>query len=177
MEPLASKTKEIIKLDTGRLVVSVDPGDKHVGVAIWGHDPQQGWTCEAAQEMTVPEFVSMLETGLKLGGIGCVVYEIFQLYGDKAQAQTGSEFETSQLIGVIKYLVSKAPELWPDPGPVQIFKQPAGIKTPTIGILRRKKVKSMAKSMKADPDGHGFDAELHGYHFFGQHDLPLHYQK
>lgn len=174
---MASKTKDTVVLDTGRLVLSVDPGDKHVGVALWAYEEDKGWICESAQETTVAEFVDILEVGLKGGGIGCVVYEIFQLYGDKAQAQTGSEFETSQLIGVIKYLVDKAPTLWPDPGPVQIFKQPAGIKTPTIGILRRKKVKSMAKSMKADPDGHGFDAELHGYHFFGQHDLPLHYQK
>lgn len=162
-------------IDQTRMMVSVDPGGVHVGVAMWTYDADGGgWGCDHAQEMTVPEFIEFLERQFAAGSVATVVYESWQLYADKAQEQVGSELEVVQLIGVIKHLASRAPVPWPGKR-VKLFKQQAAIKTPTKAILKRKRVVSVAKRMRMDPDGHAFDAELHGYHFLGTHGLRTRY--
>src|SRR5699024_12222297 len=92
----------------------------------------------------------------------------------KAQQQVGSDLETVQLIGVIRYLVERDEPDWPF-APVQLFKQPASIKKATKAILGRKKVVSVAKRLRMDPDGHAFDADLHGYHLLVQKGLEICY--
>lgn len=167
------ETEDFAQIDTTRLAVFVDPGDVHVGVSTWEHQ-EKGWTSVFAQEMAVIEFQDWLADGLRLGQFGLIVFETFQLYGDKAKEQVGSQFETSQLIGVIRYLVRTAPKFWPETsGEVLIHQQGASIKKATKAILKSKGVVSIAKSMKMDPDGHALDAEMHGYQFFGSHGLPL----
>ncbi len=160
---------DVSTLDTTRDVITVDPGDEHVGVAVWGwvHRTKR-WQCDLAQEVTPMEFVRLLEDHLYKDQTALVVFETFQLYADKAGQQTGSDFPTPQLIGIIKYLVS----LYPDVG---LVGQPASIKKATLAVLRKKRVVSVAKTSGRDPDGHGFDAETHGYHFFGRNELPVLY--
>lgn len=167
-------TSKLEPLDTSRIAIFVDPGDVHVGVSMWEYQNPHGWTSIQAQEMAVEEFQDFLADSLRSGVVGLVVFETFQLYGDKAMEQTGSEFETSQLIGVVKYLVRTAPIHWPETaGPCQITQQGASIKKATKAILKAKKVKSVAKAMGMDPDGHALDAEMHGYQFFGSRKLPF----
>ncbi len=164
-----------VQIDQTRLMVSVDPGGEHVGVAMWSYEADLGgWGCDYAAEMNPEEFVLFLEAQFKAGGTATIVYESWQLYADKAQQQVGSDLEVVQLIGVIKYLASRAPVPWPGKK-VQIFKQQAAIKTATRAVLQRKKVVSVAKRLGKDPDGHAFDAELHGYHFLGVHGLRTRY--
>jgi len=165
--------KDKVEIDTGQMMVTVDPGDRHVGVAYWTFE-DGAWGCEHAQEMEPEQFTDYLRTHLVTGAIGTVVYESWQLYGDKAAEQVGSEMLTSQLIGVIKYLVRQTQVNWPMNAP-QIFSQQAAIKTPTRAILKKRQVVSVAKRLKQDPDGHAFDAELHGYHFLGVNKLPTRY--
>lgn len=121
-----------------------------------------------------------------------VIYEKWRLYADKAKQQTGSEFRATQVIGVIKFLVRTqnahvdrhdaaeaegkmlACELQGGmcedpanrPHRIELIKQPADIKKPTAGILRHKKIKSVAKPIAKTEYGnrdHIVDAELHGW--------------
>lgn len=182
-------------------MIAVDPGDVHVGVAFfetWG-DPtkDEGWECVDTQEMTPEEFEDALLETLLDGDVDILVYEKFFLYEDKAMAQVGSEFRTSQLIGVIRYLWRQQEihasahdqarergkiltcELegmtCADPNRmsgkhVTLVGQPASIQEPTAGILRVRKIKSTAKRNK-DTLGHQVSAELHGWHYLlhGRH--------
>lgn len=77
---------------------SIDPGDSHVGLTVWAG--QDVLTC---YEIT-PE---LLLEWLQLSDVTLVVCERYLLYGWKAGVQTGSEFETSQLIGAIKYICTR----------------------------------------------------------------------
>ena len=174
-------------------LIAVDPGDVHVGVAFFESATPSidlSWECVDTQEMTPEEFEdALLETFLS-GDIDVLVVEKFRLYADKAAMQTGSEFRTSQLIGVAKYLhrihtvhADKHAEVdaigkflscqlpggsCAEPGtkarPVVLAIQPADIKKSTTGILRTKGIKSVAKK-NGDKLGHQVDAELHGWRY------------
>ena len=172
-------------------MIAVDPGDVHVGVAFFESatpSVDESWKCVDTQEMTPEDFEdALLETFLD-GDIDVLVYEKFFLYESKSGEQVGSEFRTSQLIGVIKYL-HRMQQIHADkhaevdkigkfldcqlPGgtcadpkikarPVALVVQQADIKKPTAGILRTKGIKSLAKK-NGDSLGHQVDAELHGY--------------
>jgi len=179
-------------------LISVDPGDVHVGVAFFDEDPNSphGWVCTGTQEMTPDEFAdSLADTFLDQDeGWRFLIYEKFRLYADKAKQQTGSEFPTAKLIGVIEWLGRKHNEHAEQHrlaerlgklttcevgggfcsadraegkrivNEVRLVKQPADIKKPTIGILRHLNIKSVAKA-EGDKLGHRVDAELHGWHF------------
>ena len=166
-----------------REVIGVDPGDVHTGVALfrWA-DPDtkpldwDGWECWHAEEEAGFEFASTLDTmlGNPTGAPfpDVLVVERFQLYAHKAAEQIGSEFETVQLIGAIRYLVEANNDLARfNPAeelgtlarrPVDLVMQQAAVKNGTKAFLRRHKVESMAKLLKVG--GHAFDAELHGWH-------------
>lgn len=180
-------------------LIAVDPGDVHVGVAFftteainpWHQLPvdRAEWRCSDAQEWTPDEFADGLAELMLEGGLDTLVIEKFRLYADKAKEQTGSEFPTAQLIGVLKYLVrinnlhaerhrtvevagggllscEQRGGICQDGTKIRHVKlviQPADIKKPTQGVLRHLGVKSVAKQIGAG--GHCVDAELHGWHY------------
>lgn len=175
-------------------LIAVDPGDRWTGVAFFTHRPDGEWFCQDAQEFDAMAFADALAETLLDDEVDILVYERFRLYGDKAAEQTGSEFETSQLIGIVKYLVRihnfhaerhrlaeeegkmldcELPGRWHSnphdrPWPVTIHGQMADIKKPTAGILRHKGIKSVARGLsRTQYEGrdHVVDAELHGWHY------------
>lgn len=177
-------------------LIAIDPGDKHVGVAFFATDEDGGWYCQDAQQIEHDDFLDGLAEMILMDSQTppIVVYEKFRLYADKAELQTGSEFLTSQMIGVIKYLVKvhndhvarhdeaeavgklmtcelqggSCMDVKDRPKPITIVKQPADIKKPTAGILRTKKIKSVGKAAKKENPGwgdHCVDAELHGWFY------------
>lgn len=178
-------------------MIAVDPGDVHVGVAFFEAigDPatDDNWKCVDTQEMEPDTFEdALLETFLD-GDIDILVYERFLLYEDKASQQTGSEFRTSQMIGVIRYLWRQqeihaakhdtgqmltcmlkdgtCADPWRTSGKhVELVGQLAAIQKPTAGILRKRGIKSTAKKNK-DTLGHQVSAELHGWYYLleGRH--------
>jgi hypothetical protein len=83
--------------------VSIDPGDRHVGFATWVNDQ-----CLDAVELTPDQCVSTLEAKLKDQVLDLIVYEKFALYAWNEKSMAGNEFLTSQLIGIFKYLASRA---------------------------------------------------------------------
>ena len=82
--------------------LSIDPGDIHVGLATW-----MGDECKSAIETTPEGLIATLEYMLEGKVIDLVVCEKFALYAWNEKSMAGNEFETSQLIGVIKYLCKR----------------------------------------------------------------------
>lgn len=175
-------------------LIAVDPGDQYVGVAFF-KEAEDGWYCMDAVQLGYWEFIDGFESLIfeRPGTPPTVVVEKFRLYNDKAHLQTGSEFLTSQMIGIIKYIVrcnnqhvtkhgiaedtgvmltcelNGAMCDDPDKKPIEIdlVIQPADIKKPTRGILRHKGIHSVGKAAKKENPGwgdHCIDAELHGWH-------------
>lgn len=186
---------EEMKADTE--LIAIDPGDRWTGVAFFATDDDGKWYCQDAQEFDPQEFEDALADLLLTPSATpspIIVWEKWRLYADKAETQTGSEFETCQSIGAIKFIirsVNKHVELHrqaeadgkmltcelqggmcADPklqlSEVTSCVQPADIKKPTRGILNKKKIKSVAgpiaKSLYGNRD-HVKDAELHGWRY------------
>lgn len=82
--------------------LSIDPGDRHVGLATW-----QGDECLAAVEVDPTKLIEILESFCAAGILETVVYEKFALYAWNEKSMAGNEFLTSQMIGVIKYVCWK----------------------------------------------------------------------
>lgn len=177
--------------------IAIDPGDRWTGVAFFRRDENGEWSCVDAQEFGREEFEDALSELIFTRDpddpfIEWVVFEKWRLYADHAGNQTGSEFEASQLIGVIKYIVrvnndhverhimaeaegrmmtcetrgGGCEDPANRPRHIEIFKQGAEIKKPTTGILRKKGIKSTARPIARELYGnrdHIVDAELHGW--------------
>lgn len=177
-------------------LIAIDPGDRWTGVAFFTRDEDGKWYCQDAVEMGWQDFQDAFGDLVYVDRDWPrhVVYERFRLYGDKAQEQKGSEFLTSQLIGVIKYIVNvhnkhvfrhEAAEaegrlmtcelqgqMCADPAnrpyEIKIKGQMADIKKPAAGILRHLGIKSVAKPIaRENYEGrdHVVDAELHGWKY------------
>lgn len=177
-------------------LIAIDPGDAHVGVAFFDVNADGEWFCEDAQQIEHDDFIDGLAEMVISDKMApeYLIFERFRLYGDKAKLQTGSEFLTAQMIGVIKYLVKvhndhvdkhelaesvgkfvscelrggRCEDPKDRPHRIHITGQMADIKKPTTGILRTKKIKSVGKAAKRENPGwgdHCIDAELHGWYF------------
>ena len=176
------------------VLTAVDPGDVYNGVAFFNPaDNVLGWECVGAVELGPEEFVDALAESVFANEVPILVFERFRLYEDKALEQTGSEMLTSQTIGMIKMIVrlhnqhcarhaeaektglilpceiqgqscADATIHWQ---PTLLIGQRTDIKKPAAGILRGKKIKSVAKPIaRAEYKGrdHVADAELHGWY-------------
>lgn len=138
-------------------LIGIDPGDTHVGMAIYSEIINGMVT---AWEATPGECIVWIEQNLKAEDT--LIVEEFRLYPDKAGAQGYSQMKTPELIGVLRYLCAKIGAQW--------VQQGAGIKKATLAILKAKGVVSLAVKNKAG--NHAKDAELHlWYHIMRQEEL------
>jgi len=79
-------------------VVSIDPGDKHVGMCVWlGGQIEEAKTIEP---LKMAEIIEVIKFDM-------VVIEDFKLYPWLAQKQGFSAMKTPQLIGALKYLAHR----------------------------------------------------------------------
>ena len=151
--------------DRGGMLLAVDPGDVHVGVSWFDYLGEDTWACVFVTEMTPDEFEDYLGPALRSGLFRYFVLESFALYGDKALEQTGSQFLTSQLIGVCKYVVkevNREAHLNPDlEREVELVLQQPSIKKAVFAICARQGYKFTADRLKV-PGQHVKDAEVHG---------------
>ena len=90
-------TLETLWAELPDLWAAIDPGDVHVGVS-WWHGP----VCFKAYEMQPDEATDRLLARIKDGSLKLLVYERFLLRGALMAQQQGSEFFTSQMIGVMR---------------------------------------------------------------------------
>lgn len=147
------------RLDELAILVAIDPGGEHVGVAKFRETPTDtdpGWECLGTIEWTPAdlEHQLMVWNNDHLLRPDVLVYESWALYPEMAQTLIGSEMETSQLIGVIKHYARQ----WPN---VDLVAQPASYQQTALGILRSRKTVSVAKKTKSGP--HALSAELQGW--------------
>lgn len=143
------------------MILAVDPGGAHVGIAWFERENGGAWACVDAIEYNPHEFAHILLRGLLAQPITqrpqALIYEEFRIYPDKALAQIGSHVETAECIGVLKHYA----ELMGAPEHLTLVSQPASYQRVALGLLRVRKMTSTAKKLKAGP--HALSAELHGW--------------
>jgi len=141
-------------------MLSIDPGEVHVGTAIW-----YGADCTMVREYSPWDFFAILENWLKEKKFDLVVIEEYRLYPWKSAEQGFSQIKTVEVIGIIRFLISR----WGEGIPM--VEQPALIKKPTEGHMRSKGLKYRSVTEKAG--GHCKDAESHGqYYLMYGHKAP-----
>lgn len=90
-----------------RRVLAIDPGDPHVGVAIW-YGEGESWTLDSAVEMLPDQALDYEWNQCYRGVVTEVAYERFRLRGGIGALQlAGSELEVVQVIGVIKWIAKR----------------------------------------------------------------------
>lgn len=176
-------------------LLAVDPGDVHVGLALFTYGPDDDGDdaadCERAWETDPETAIDYIASSMLNYEIDVLVVEEFRLYPDKAKQLTGSTMGTCELIGQIKWahrldarrrrdiveetvklrlVKQRQAEIDRNAG-IDLILQPAAIQTPTTGLLRRRGIKSVAKASQreireAGGEGdHALSAELHGWHY------------
>lgn len=134
-----------------RFVMAIDPGDKHVGLAIWTTGATRHSAMEKDASLPMVDSVAVTLAGL-VEKVACIlVVERFSLYKNKAQSQAGSNMATSQMIGALKYVAWKLD--------IPVVEQGADIKKPMRAQMRARGIKQVGKG------GHARDAELHLAHY------------
>lgn len=162
-----------------RLAIYVDPGDRYHGVAVFelsgkavqGEPPVfhcvDAFTldCESGEEFVRERFYGWLKSMLMKGELDVLGFEVYRLYGDKAQEQKGSEFVASQTIGVLKFLAWEHAEsdyrVRMNRPPVEVVRFLPDHKKATAGILESRGYRFESRRRKAYGD-HAWDAELQG---------------
>lgn len=124
---------------------SFDPGDVHVGVALFDKG-----RCVYCAEHTPESSLQWLKKQLRLG-LDHVVIERFQLYPNKAAAQHGSDMLTSQLIGAMRFVCCLYK--------TEVSQQQAALKKPTESLI----IKRNIERLSVQEGNHAKDAETHGY--------------
>lgn len=153
--------------------LAIDPGDEHVGLAEFERKQDGVWYCVWAGEMTPEGFLPWFAEGLQKVRWLHVVVESWRLFPESAKFYVGSDMPTSRLIGSIAALAAFLPPTsdWMDE-PVEVTYQSPQIKIPTRSVLKRRKLRAMAKVLKVTGD-HASDAELHGFKYLIDHGLTF----
>jgi hypothetical protein len=149
--------------------IAIDPGDVHVGVAEFERQTGGEWLCRWAHEFTPETFEQWYVEGLQKSRWVRVVIEWWKLFPESAPMYIGSDMPTSRLIGAIQALARAVPSDagWFD-DEVPTYLQSPQIKVPCRALLKRRKLRSVAKILGI-PGDHASDAELHGYKWLFDH--------
>lgn len=146
-------------------LVAVDPGDVHVGIAEFV-ETADSWECMQAYELGWENGIDRVAQFLVGGQLDFLIVERFSLYADMAKTLIGSEMETAQCIGAIRYLHAKYLARATDPyelrklAETELVFQGASIQKATDRICKAKGIPS-----EANGNPHARSAELHGWHF------------
>lgn len=156
--------------------LAIDPGDVHVGLAEFSRrlvSPEDPYVCTWAGEMRPEAFLPWYAEGLAKGRWFEVVVEGWTLFPEAAPIYVGSDMPTSRLIGAIEGLAQYGS--WNDLGwfdeLTPVVRQSPQIKVPARSMLKRRKLRSIAKVLGVAGD-HATDAELHGYKRLSDRNLP-----
>ena len=144
----------------------VDPGDEHVGLAKFALHPDGNWFCDSAFELAPVAAATVLSKIVSNTRLDVFGWERFRLFPHLAQAQIGSEFETSQLIGVMKYLVRTAghPNL-------QVVVQDPSVQPVAEAVAKKRGIPLF--SVTKGRGAHAKSAELHGIYYIASNKMPL----
>ena len=129
-------------------VLAVDPGAAHVGVALIRRERI------SAKEYPAKHWLTAYEEIIDQFDVDVVVIEKFVLYPHKAAAQSWQAMTTSELIGAMRWIASKAG--------VKVVMQGADIKIPTRRQCQARNIEWKNKNK------HASDALLH-LHYYLMH--------
>ena len=146
---------------TTRIIIAVDPGDVHVGFAVFRHTRSFGWVCDSAREVDPETYVNLITSWIQEHEAGryrvIIVMEDWMLYGKTAMAQVGQRFGAVQLIGYTRHRVEWGASSLP------FVLQPASIKKGTVAWAKTRGY--LFRSVAQKKGGHAKDAEIHGLHY------------
>lgn len=134
-----------------------------VGEANTQVDVMPGWECTRAVELTAEECFDHYIAGTLTGRWEWFALEEWRLYPEQADRHVGSDFPTVQLIGALKHAHRLGARKARDEGRTEevLKMQPASVKEPTLAVLRKRGLQSVA--VAAGAGGHAKDAETHGW--------------
>lgn len=97
-----------IKLSNYKFVISIDPGGTN-GYCMASKASDKDWTIIKVDGVEKHELYKILENMFINENPKDIlaIYEAYRLYASKSKAMIGNEFETVQIIGVIKYICEK----------------------------------------------------------------------
>ena len=128
-------------------MLAVDPGDRHVGVAVW--KKKTGVTSVELDAEAAPASIRRL---LSSGNVQVLVIEEFVLYPDKMRSLIGGSMRTSEMIGALRWIATELR--------IPSIMQGAGVKDPT-----RKQCEARGLEWHDTASGHSSDARLHLFHY------------
>jgi hypothetical protein len=150
-------------------ILTVDPGDKHVGMAVglaFAQPHPETGAVVAEDELVVAfevghiDGIFAIDTAVNAGWVDLLVVEDWKLYKDKLEEQVGSRCETARMLGAIEHIVRKYnrfAETTGDPNRVELVQQPASVQKVAKDKLREYR---MDRTSKPD-DRHALSAECH----------------
>jgi len=138
-------------------IIAVDPGDEHVGIALWRNGILRGAVTVDNQEAMreIYQVARLREAGPSV----TLVVESFVLYPWVATEQTWSPMLTAQMIGALKWEA--------EVGGYKFVEQGADIKKPTERQAVARGLRHMGKSR------HAKDAELHLWYYCLRNAIPM----
>lgn len=143
------------------LILSIDPGDRHVGMAMF-RDRIPKPTCLWAAEVTPVECMLLVRDWVEDSVLDLIVVEEYRLYPWELDSQAWSDLPTARMIGAIQAIAW----LWNEDRPVPIHMVPASAKDPMRAQLRPRKIElHYVKGPDGKRSGHADDAQLHGWHY------------
>jgi hypothetical protein len=132
-----------------KTVIAVDPGDVHVGVAIWRTGKVEAREVGAVIAVTA---LNRLMLASRNEGEVRLVIEDFRLYPGSAPSLSWSPMKTAEMIGALKWVAEQQG--------VIVTMQGADIKNPTKRQLKARGIRSTT-----GVSNHANDALLHLWHY------------
>lgn len=148
-----------------KLKYFIDPGDVHVGFALFKNEGE-GWYCAEAWESDPEAAEDLMANVVPSPNVTLVCFERFRLFGHLAMQQVGSEFRASQLIGVIKYLVRTRGH-----ANLKLHVQDPNVQPVAEKWAAKKNILLLSVSLGKGP--HAKSAELHGWFYLGRNNYKL----
>jgi len=134
-------------------VIGVDPGDTTGWVIL----KRNGGECVRLGQTRADDMPGVITKAFKEYSISEIVYEEFVLYANRAQAQQGSRFFASQVVGMLKFAAYQN-------GNIPTVSQPAQ-------VLKTAELISGVKQPGDHSKSHHVDAFNHAYYWLVKHHL------
>lgn len=141
---------------TDPIIIAVDPGDEHVGLAWYDSADDHIATAEVPSAEAVRVIEKILIGYHEDDRFPVLVIEKFVLYPHSAGSQSWSPMKTSEMIGALKYIAIRRRVL--------VREQGADIKKPMRRQLRARGIRLNPLPRGATGD-HARDAELHLWYY------------
>lgn len=134
--------------------LAIDPGER----CGWATAEYTDSAVDLLDSGIAPLQTMALRLGESIGEYDVMIYESWRLFPDKAREQIGSEMQTSQMIGIIRYLA------WIND--VELVRQDPAIKKTANKVARGEFADLIAREPKTHDDAHNVDAVRHLYYWW-----------